>query len=142
MKRKANPVPWLDRSLIIGPYLCLCTTEKDYHAVMDYLKVPAHQRRPWVGKRADATTHLLENQDHGLAAVVCLGDVSRRSPVDVAALLVHEAVHVWQAFCEHIGEKSPSDEFEAYSVQSISYELLSAFAQQSKRRARVRERST
>ena len=95
-----------------------------------------------MGKRADATTHLLENQDYGLAAVVCLGDVSRRSPDGVAALLVHEAVHVWQAFCGHIGEKSPSDEFEAYSIQSISYELLSAFARQSKRRAQVRERPT
>ena len=139
-QRKARSVPWLDRSLIIGPYLCLCTTEKDYHAVLDYLKVPAHQRRPWVGKRADATTHLLENQDHGLVAVVCLGDVSRRSPVDVAALLVHEAVHVWQAFCEDIGEKSPSDEFEAYSIQRISYQLLSAFAQQSRRKMKDQQR--
>ena len=127
---------WLGRSLITGPYLCLCTTEKDYHAVMDYLKVPAHQRRPWVGKRANATTHLLENQDHGSAAVVCLGDVSRRSPVDVAALLVHEAVHVWQAFCEDIGEKSPSGEFEAYSIQSIFYELMTAYTNKTSLRGR------
>ena len=129
-------VQWLNRSLIIGPYLCLCTTEKEYHAVMDYLKVPAHQRCPWVGKRANAATHLLENQDHGLVAVVCLGDVSRRSLVDVAALLVHEAVHVWQAFCEDIGEKSPSDEFEAYSIQSISYELMTAYANKTSLRGR------
>ena len=134
MKRKARSVPWLGRSLLTGPYLCLCTTEKDYHAVMDYLKVPAKQRRPRVSNRANATTHLPENQDQGLGAVVCLGDVSRRSLVDVAALLVHEAVHVWQAFCEDIGEKSPSDEFEAYSIQSISHELLSAFTRQSGRR--------
>lgn len=120
-------VQWLNRSLILGPYLCLCATEEDYHAVMDYLKVPHHQREPWVNKRADATTHLLENRDRGLVAVVCLGDVSRRSPVDVAALLVHEAVHVWQAFCEGIGEKSPSDEFEAYSIQNISHELMTAY---------------
>lgn len=136
MKRKASLVPWLGRSLILGPYLCLCTTEKDYHAVMDYLKVPPHQREPWVNKRADATTHLVENQDHGLAAVVCVGDVSRRSPVGVAALLVHEAVHVWQAFCEHSGEKSPSDEFEAYSIQSISHELMTAYANKASLRGR------
>ena len=129
-------VPWLNRSLIIGPYLCLCTTEEDYHAVMDYLKVPPHQREPWVNERADATTHLLENQDRGLVAVVCLGDVSRCSSVDVAALLVHEAVHVWQAFCEHIGDTSPSDEFEAYSIQSISYELMTAYANKTSLRGR------
>ena len=138
MKRK-NETPWLNRSLILGPYLRLCTTEKDYHEMMDYLKVPAHQQRPWVSKRADATTHLLENQNHGLVAVVCLGDVSRRPLIDVAALLVHEAVHVWQAFCEDIGEKSPSDEFEAYSIQSISYQLLSAFVQQSRHHTQVRK---
>lgn len=136
MKRKASTPPWLGRSLVVGPYLCLCTTAKDYHAVMDYLKVPAHQRGPWVGKRADATTHLLENQDHGLAAVVCLGDVSQRSPIDVAALLVHEAVHVWQAFCEHIGEKPPSDEFEAYSIQALSRELMAAYANKTSPRGR------
>lgn len=136
MKRKARSVHWLNRSLILGPYLCLCTTEKDYQAVMDYLKVPPHQRGPWVNKRVGATTHLLENQDHGLVTVVCVGDVSRCSPVGVAALLVHEAVHVWQAFCEHIGEKSPSDEFEAYSIQSISYELMTAYANKTSLRGR------
>lgn len=134
-KRKVK-VPWLNRSLIIGPYLCLCTTEEDYHAVMDYLKVPAHRRAPWVNERADATTHLLESRDQGLVAVVCVGDVSRCSPVGVAALLVHEAVHVWQAFCEHAGEKSPSDEFEAYSIQSIFYELMTAYANKTSLRGR------
>lgn len=104
--------------------------------MLDYLKVPAHQRGPWVANGADATTHVLENQEHGLAAVVCLGDVGQRSPVDVAALLVHEAVHVWQAFCEHIGEKSPSNEFEAYSIQALSCELMAAYANKTPLRGR------
>jgi hypothetical protein len=42
-------------------------------------------------------------------------------------LLVHEAVHVWQYFRDHIGEKTPSVEFEAYTVQYISGELMRAF---------------
>lgn len=49
----------------------------------------------------------------------------------------HRAAHRRRAEdCKitYIGEKSPSDEFEAYSIQSISRELLSAFARQSGRR--------
>lgn len=136
MKRKASTPPWLGRSLVVGPYLCLCTTAEDYHAVMDYLEVPAYGRGPWVGPCADATTHFLENRERGLAAVVCLRDVSQRSPIDVAALLVHEAVHVWQAFCGFIGEKSPSDEFEAYSIQALSRELMAAYANKTPPRGR------
>lgn len=58
------------------------------------------------------------------------------SSIDVAALLVHEAMHVWQAFCEHVGEKSPSDEFEAYSIQSIFHELMTAYANKTSLRGR------
>ena len=59
-----------------------------------------------------------------------------RNTHEQPALLVHEAVHVWQAFCEDIGEKSPSDEFEAYSIQSISYELMTAYANKTSLRGR------
>ena len=43
-------------------------------------------------------------------------------------MLVHEAVHVWQAYCREIGERNPGDEQEAYAVQSIAQELMAEFA--------------
>lgn len=45
----------------------------------------------------------------------------------VAGLLIHEAAHVWQMIREDIGEHAPSPEFEAYSMQCISQELIGAF---------------
>jgi hypothetical protein len=42
-------------------------------------------------------------------------------------LLVHEATHVWQHICESIGETKPSVEFEAYAMQSIVSNLLTAY---------------
>lgn len=49
--------------------------------------------------------------------------------LEVACLLTHEAVHVWQELTEKIGEEAPSAEFEAYSIQAISQELIHAFEQ-------------
>jgi hypothetical protein len=49
----------------------------------------------------------------------------------VAGLLVHEAVHVFQRYCEHIGERRPGAEQEAYGIQAIAQELMQSFAEQS-----------
>lgn len=42
----------------------------------------------------------------------------------VYSILVHEAVHIWQHIKEHIGEKEPSKEFEAHSIQRIAQNLF------------------
>lgn len=39
-------------------------------------------------------------------------------------LIVHESVHVWQEVKRMMAEKEPSIEFEAYSIQKISQDLL------------------
>lgn len=49
------------------------------------------------------------------------------SLTEIAGILVHEAAHVWQEVRLAMGEKSPSIEFEAYSMQVIFQELYSAF---------------
>lgn len=38
--------------------------------------------------------------------------------------MANEATHVFQRFCDHIGETNPSREFHAYSIQSITLELI------------------
>lgn len=40
------------------------------------------------------------------------------------ALLVHEAVHVAQAYWRELGEDEPSDEFMAYTVQQVAQYLM------------------
>jgi len=119
---------WLDRRISApGPYLTLCLSEKEYEGAMKTLKVKHYG--PWISTlQASATTHHLSNEDGNLCAVVCLSDYAGRKPVEVAGLLVHEAVHVWQEYCDFYGEKFPGREQEAYAVQSLAQELMEEFA--------------
>lgn len=48
-------------------------------------------------------------------------------------MLAHETVHIWQAFKLRIGENNPSDEIEAYAVQSILQTLLETYKPGKKR---------
>lgn len=115
---------WLGRDLMAGPYVCLCCSEEQYADACNYLKVPYTARGNWVSStHADATTHFFESEEK-FAAVVCLRPSEKISPIQTAALLVHEAVHIWQHHCERIGELSPSSEFEAYSVQALAQSLM------------------
>ena len=126
---------WLDRRIARpGPYLALCLSAEEFRAAIAHLKVTEFPA--WINRGADATVHFFENPDGKTVAVVCLADSrKRREPVEVAGMLVHEAVHVWQAYCREIGERNPGDEQEAYAVQSIAQELMAEFA----RRMRQRE---
>lgn len=49
------------------------------------------------------------------------------SPLGIAGICAHEAVHVWQYIKEHIGEESPGMEQEAYAIQAITHQLFEAF---------------
>ncbi len=119
---------WLDRRIAWpGPYLALCLSDDEFRAAIAHLKSPEVPR--WINRGADATAHFFDNPDGKTVAVVCLAESrKRREPVEVAGMLVHEAVHVWQAYCREIGERNPGDEQEAYAIQSIAQELMAEFA--------------
>jgi hypothetical protein len=120
---------WLNRGLVTGPYLCLCLSEEAFLQVMRKLKI--HKGVPeWVSPGARATMHECTNPSGQLVCIVCMRDWEERDPISVAGVLVHEAVHVFQTFCESIGEKTPSKEFEAYSIQHISQQLTYSFRAQ------------
>ncbi|CRX65494.1 hypothetical protein ABTF02_10115 [Acinetobacter baumannii] len=63
----------------------------------------------------------------GAYAVVQLGDTSERNHIEVYGLLLHEAVHVWQKIKKLMGEREPSSEFEAYSIQAIAQDLFKMY---------------
>lgn len=116
---------WLDRRIAApGPHLTLCLSEAEFRAAILPLKPPSVPR--WV--TSGATMHTFEHERNGLCCIVCLQDWRGRKPVEVAGLLVHEAVHVFQAYCDDIGERSPAPEQQAYGIQAIAQELLAEFA--------------
>jgi hypothetical protein len=119
---------WLDRRIgVAGPYLALCLSEAEFRKALQRLKSPSIPC--WVNSGSHAATHFLENEDKRTCAIVCLAEGwESRAPIEVAALLVHEAAHVWQAHCRDIGESNPGDEQEAYAIQAIAQELMFEFS--------------
>lgn len=121
---------WCDRRLVESPYhLALCLDEKAYISATRRMKIKRSDLPPWIiSPVADATLHTFHNHDHGnLCAIVCLRERDGIDRNQVASLLVHEAVHLWQEIKVAIGEREPSKEFEAYSVQRIFQELIYAY---------------
>lgn len=124
-----SKVRWLDRRIACaGPYLALCLNEDQFRAACKHIRCaepPPFTLNSW----SHATAHYFEGP-RGLTVIVCLKDWSGRNPVEVAGLLVHEAVHVWQEYADRIGERNPGREQEAYAIQAISQELMAEFARQ------------
>jgi hypothetical protein len=123
---------WLDRRIAApGPYLTLCLNEQQFRKALKHCGLPENSTEFMKTSHADATCHYLNNQSGDLVCIVCLGDHSGRNGIEIAGLLVHEAVHIWQRYAERIGEDRPGDEQEAYAIQAIAQELMAEFARQS-----------
>ena len=121
-----SKVRWLDRHIAAaGPFLALCLSEVEFAAACRHIRV---QPPPWIkSPQAQAMCHHFDGP-RGLCSIICIRDYCGRNAVEVAGLLVHEAVHVWQEYADCIGETSPGREQEAYAIQSIAQELMAEFA--------------
>lgn len=117
---------WLERALIVAPFMTLCLNEREYvEALRTFNEAP---QGPWVIEGSDATTHILSAPGKDDVCIVCLKAPPDADGVMVAGMLVHEAVHIWQTVRRQINEREPSPEFEAYSVQTISQQLMWEYA--------------
>lgn len=119
---------WLDRRIAHpGPFLTLCLNEAEYLKAMRHCK--ANPINDWINTAwADATAHYLDNDKGQRVCIVCMRVGTGRNAIEIAGLLVHEAVHCWQDYCARIGESRPGAEQEAYGIQSISQELMAEYA--------------
>lgn len=116
---------WLDRRIARpGPHLALCLSEAEFKAACAHLKAAPPR---WVNAGANATMHTFE-LDGKTSCVVCIDGTDEWNAIEVAGLLIHEAVHVWQQYCEDIAERNPGIEQEAYGIQAIAQELLAEYA--------------
>jgi hypothetical protein len=123
---------WLSGPLMPLPVqLALFVDEKSYFHEMRRLKINGADE--FVSRDANACCHYFVNDRTGFTYVTVCVDrekVSGKSGVEIAALIVHEAVHVWQECAEYLGEKNPGREFEAYSIQHISEQLMKSYVEQ------------
>jgi hypothetical protein len=131
--KKQKGLEWLDRSLLTSPYhYALCLSEKEFTKELDRLNVSKKNRGDWIKTpQANATLHFLEqNGDVGLSAIVCLKKKRGIEREQIYAILVHEAVHLWRAVKDYIGEHTPGVEEEAYAVQRIAQSLMYSYKEQ------------
>lgn len=126
---------WLDRILVVSPcHYAICANEKDYKKELVRLKISPKSRPPFLSRGAHATVHFFDQTKHNhLAAIVCVGSLKGMTRGQIAGLIAHEAVHIWQEVREHLGEDRPSSEFEAYAVQNITQRLIDSFYKQKRK---------
>ncbi len=134
MTKKSSP-RWLDRCLLTGPFITLCTTPTLYRRACKHLGVGKRTRPQFLlSPHHGATVHFFESRKTTYpAAIVCIKAGEGYSPVQVTALLVHEAVHIWQSVKERHNETCPGKELEAYGIQAIAQALITEYERQTTR---------
>jgi len=120
------PYEWLDRMGAIQlPHFTLVLSQEELESALKHCKMLPGEAGPFCPKAGH--TWML-NVDGKRIAIVGVRDHDEDGtewhPCTVAALLVHEAVHIFQWWCDGVGETNPSDEFEAYCIQWISQQLF------------------
>jgi hypothetical protein len=105
------------------PGLILCLAETEFHQARKKLGLPKTSEY-WCP--SDGCTWIpSEETSPENCYIVCLAlDITVESPLEIMGLLVHEAVHVWQAHCRHMNEELPGDEIEAFGIQDIAMSLF------------------
>jgi len=120
---------WMKLDLGLLPLkLALCTDDERYQRFMSAIGVG--QSTVWLQGGCDATTHQLQSPDNHLSIVVCVDAGHTLNPIEIACLIVHEAVHVWQFYVDYYGEDKPGSEHEAYSIQIITQRLMESYVEQ------------
>ena len=117
-----NLVVWCDKGWY-PVYWGFCPSEAAWKREMRRMR--ATEAYP----RSDGRCTVFESAEGKVSILVTLSDrLDGKDPMGIVALLVHEAVHVWQHICDHIGETKASKEVEAYAIQRIVSELMRAYA--------------
>ena len=124
------PMPEFNRLnlLSVGMVVALFTTRAQYKTAMHEIGIREENWHAWPDPGcAWVYTYVDGERARGKHVVVCMGDTAGLDGIDIASVLCHEAVHVWQAYCSHISERYPADEQSAYAIQAISEFLMREF---------------
>lgn len=106
-----------------GLSLALCINETEF---MAFLKENDLPKRAWDIKLGGACTYGFMDEQ---AVVVGINVGPAQEDIEIARTLVHEAVHVFQMWCEYYGETAPGVEQQAYTIDYFSGILLTEFSE-------------
>lgn len=117
--KKRNGVYWCDRGWQ-PVHFGYCPSKKDWHKLCKFLGIT----HPY--PTADGSVTTFDRTNGQTLCVMTLRNTKRATKAGLVGLVVHEATHIWQIIQGHIGETAPGDEMEAYAVQAITQELITA----------------
>jgi hypothetical protein len=133
-KRIIHKVIWCDHGYFPFTY-GFCPSEKAWDKEMRRLRVKESAYPPAM-KLSQAFTTKFHNDNGGLAVIVSAADdLYKVGSVKAQGVIFHEAVHVFRALCNLIGEPNPSEEFEAYSIEHFGVQLMNGLIKSGRRLA-------
>lgn len=101
-----------------------CPNKRAWDAEMKRLAI--RERLPYPELFDGRCTHFENAKSHNAMSIITIRP-DCKSALHQVGIITHEAVHVWQAMRDAIGEAHPSIEFEAYSMQAIVQNLIMAY---------------
>lgn len=103
------------------------TNERQFRAAKK--AIDTDDPEPMLAGSMHACVHSYERAGELICLVALdLRACARMDGIEVAATLVHEAVHVWQRVRDILGPGDLGREMEAYAVQNIAGHLMRAYA--------------
>lgn len=126
-KRNKVKAKWIDRALFFSTFcIGICFNEKDFKHEVKRISRGRITPPEWLKIKNGATRHIFRHKVENNFVLVCIRPEKDIQTTEIA-YLVHESVHIWQDVKSDIGEDNPSEEFEAYAIQSISQGLIQEY---------------
>lgn len=120
-----NKVVWLNNHGNCFPFnYGFCPSKKAYDRVIREMEVKDAPQYP---TSQGCTIHFEDRAGEVIVLVTVGEDDLKQSPHAVLMLLVHEASHVFDLLCVSMGEKRPSEEFKAYTIQMFASQLTASY---------------
>lgn len=121
---------WHNRALFVGPHVALVMSQTEYLAALAEHGLECADEFCPAG--CMAVTHAFRSGGELVCLIGLSPDALGEDPIQVASLLCHEAVHVWQRVVDATALENPracwGTEAEAYAIQNISHGLMQSFA--------------